>query len=190
MLPPRLRHARRHPALPGSMSPMQMWLGSPPPPRPLLPLTRRRRRPHSPPTQRVAWGTDLHHSGRSPSPGPRLCLPGGSGEQQQQAMVLANASDLSNFGYFQRAASRELSCPHHRPRHPHRPPPVNPAQKHVTPHAFLLLVFTCSIWCVSMLTALWITNVFFCLLLPCADLLWRVSRRYRSMMDVWAANDD
>ncbi|CAN6372553.1 unnamed protein product [Urochloa humidicola] len=33
---------------------------------------------------------------------------GGADEQQKQAVVLANASDVSRFGYFQRDAAREL----------------------------------------------------------------------------------
>jgi synaptobrevin family protein YKT6 len=59
----------------------------------------------------------------------------GVGEQQQQAVMLANASNVSHFGYFQRPAACEfilfvarefiLFAAHTVTLH--RPPPVRPA---------------------------------------------------------------
>jgi hypothetical protein len=65
----------------------------------------------------------------------------GVGEQQQQAVMLANASNVSHFCYFQRPAALEFIL-------------------------FAALEFIlCAPWLVSMLTAWWIKEVFFSLLL-------------------------
>nr|ACF86785.1 unknown [Zea mays] len=42
------------------------------------------------------------------SPGDSSTSASGVGEQQEEAVVLANSSDVSHFGYFQRAAAREF----------------------------------------------------------------------------------
>jgi synaptobrevin family protein YKT6 len=42
------------------------------------------------------------------SPGESASAASVGGEQQQQALVLANASDVSRFGFFQRPAAREF----------------------------------------------------------------------------------
>ncbi|KAL6840109.1 hypothetical protein ACP4OV_029919 [Aristida adscensionis] len=55
---------------------------------------------------------------------------GGSGPE---AVVLANATDVSHFGYFQRSAAHEfivfVARPHRRAAHPARPAPVGPARR-------------------------------------------------------------
>lgn len=42
------------------------------------------------------------------SPGDSSTSASGVGEQQEEAVVLANSTDVSHFGYFQRAAAREF----------------------------------------------------------------------------------